>query len=78
MTGFMLVIGLYLIVALAFPLYDTQASISAEGHPSLSQYTTRVYCPYQAAFDLLSPPTFEDWRKQLLRANMERSILSVV
>lgn len=58
-------------------VYPTQASISAGGHPSLSQYTTRVFCPFQADFDLLNPPTFETWKKQLLRAAIERSILSV-
>ncbi len=60
-----------------FTIYKTQASASAQGHPSLAQYTTKAFCPYQVAFDLLNPPTIEDWKRQLLKAVCEREIVTV-
>jgi hypothetical protein len=57
-------------------VYKTQASASAQAHPSLSQYTQRVFCPYQVSFDEENPPTIEDWKRQLLDAVCNRTIVT--
>jgi hypothetical protein len=58
-------------------VYKTQASASAQAHPSLSQFTQKVFCPFQVALDLENPPTLPEWRKQLLKAACDRTIITV-
>lgn len=64
-------------VALGYLVVETQASASLQSHPRTSQYTTKVYTAYQVDLDLLDPPTFEDFKKSLVDALCNRTILAV-
>lgn len=56
----------------------TQAHLASWAGPTSATCTDRVNAPYQAALDLLDPPTIEQWMADLWEAICEEQYLLVV
>lgn len=59
-------------------VFVSHGNVSSGAHPFSARVTTRVYCPFQLAVDAGDPPLFDEFLEDLLRANMDRDIVTVV